>query len=94
MLGQEQEHDGRQQQQQQNEQVYNVEEHLQRLCNAVGGRSVRGEYEAGGECIECLRDIKKLLRWSDATADKHLLLSLGQWRFIEQDLLPLLQLPI
>lgn len=71
------------------------EEHLLRICNAVGGiNATTGMYEMGDEAIECLRDIKRLLRADDRTDEKFLLCRLGEWQFMQTDLVPIvLQCP-
>ena len=74
-------------------------DHLLRTVNAVGGfevstdasgHTVEERYVLGDEGLECLKDIKQLLRRDDRTDDKPLLLNLGQWKFIQSDLIPIL----
>jgi hypothetical protein len=71
-----------------------AEEHLLRLCNATGGPSALTEYEVGDESVECLRDMKRLLREDDKTGEKSLLRLLGEWQFLKTDLIPILKLQI
>eukprot|EP00158_Paraphelidium_tribonemae_P007596 Partr_v1_DN28294_c0_g1_i2_m75402 putative Forms a fork protection complex (FPC) with csm-3 and which is required for chromosome segregation during meiosis and DNA damage repair. FPC coordinates leading and lagging strand synthesis and moves with the replication fork. FPC stabilizes replication forks in a configuration that is recognized by replication checkpoint sensors len=71
--------------------------HLVNLCNAVGGyeldfESGKETYVVGVEALECMRDIKRILRHDDKTSDKMVLRALGDWNFLAQDLLPILKL--
>ncbi|KAI3637516.1 hypothetical protein MIR68_004165 [Amoeboaphelidium protococcarum] len=78
---------------------YDLEEHLSRLCNAVGGYEVMldpvnpmkrvQKYVLGAESKECLKDIKKLLRWDDKTEEGFLVRKLGEWNFMKTDLIPI-----
>lgn len=88
--------------------IEELEGHLVRLCNAVGGfeTKLNDEYEdsnsenslekceqayvLGDEGIECLKDLKRLLREDDRTDEKILLRKLGTINFLKSDLIPIL----
>ncbi|GIY76214.1 protein timeless homolog [Caerostris darwini] len=57
-------------------------------CNALGSE-VRGVYEKGTDCLECLRDLLQYLRKSDE--DHSVLRFLGSNHLIETDILPILK---
>ena len=41
--------------------------------------------------LECLKDLKRVLREDDGTKDKFILRKLGHWKVVQKDLIPLLQ---
>ncbi|KAJ3124613.1 Topoisomerase 1-associated factor 1 [Physocladia obscura] len=76
---------------------------LLNICSALGGMEELEDgsiaYVAGDEVIECLGDIKKLLRaeaeaalaTTETPADLGVSAALGEWRIVGRDLLPLLR---
>jgi hypothetical protein len=42
-------------------------------------------------CLDCLRDLKRVLRRDDKTTDKLVFRLLGKWNFVETDLIPIMQ---
>lgn len=72
-------------------------DHLLSIVSALGGFEERETedglkrvYVPGDEVIDCLRDLKKLLRADDATSSKVSFRHLGHWKVLQKDLIPLL----
>ncbi|KAI9346962.1 timeless protein-domain-containing protein [Obelidium mucronatum] len=65
------------------------------ICSAIGGfeedeASGTRVYRAGDEAVECLRDLKKILRFDNETAERKVFGIIGEWNVLARDLLPLL----
>jgi hypothetical protein len=72
-------------------------DHLLSIVSALGGFEERETqtgyqrvYVPGDEVIDCLRDLKKILRADDATSSKLSFRQLGHWKVLQKDLIPLL----
>ena len=72
-------------------------DHLLSIVSALGGFEERETedgyarvYVPGDEVVDCLRDLKKLLRADDATTAKFSFRQLGHWKVLQKDLIPLL----
>ena len=72
-------------------------DHLLSIVSALGGfeeKETEGGYERvyvpGDEVIDCLRDLKKLLRADDGTSSRFSFRQLGHWKVLQKDLIPLL----
>ena len=72
-------------------------DHLLSIVSALGGFEDRETqdgfkriYVPGDEAIDCLRDLKKLLRADDVTSSKFSFRQLGAWNVLQKDLIPLL----
>ncbi|KAI8832846.1 timeless protein-domain-containing protein [Chytriomyces cf. hyalinus JEL632] len=59
------------------------------ICTALGGVE-DGKYVAGDEAMECLRDLKRLLRMDNDTPDRRVFAVMGEWNVLSRDLVPLL----
>ncbi|KAJ3060168.1 Topoisomerase 1-associated factor 1 [Podochytrium sp. JEL0797] len=59
------------------------------ICSALGGFEA-GVYVPGDEATECLRDLKKILRADNETAERKVFGFFGEWNVLATDLLPLL----
>lgn len=71
--------------------------HLLSIVSALGGfeekqteNGFQRVYVPGDEVIDCLRDLKKLLRADDQTSSKFSFRQLGHWKVLQKDLIPLL----
>ncbi|KAJ3350857.1 Topoisomerase 1-associated factor 1 [Entophlyctis luteolus] len=62
---------------------------LLNICTALGGFE-GDKYIPGDEAIECLRDIKKLLRIDVRSSSRYTFDVLGEWNFVARDLVPFL----
>jgi hypothetical protein len=72
-------------------------DHLLSIVSALGGFEERETeagfqrvYVPGDEVIDCLRDLKKILRADDVTSSKSSFRQLGHWKVLQKDLIPLL----
>jgi replication fork protection complex subunit Tof1/Swi1 len=72
-------------------------DHLLSIVSALGGfeeceteHGFQRAYVAGDEVVDCLRDLKKILRADDATFAKASFRQLGHWKVLQKDLIPLL----
>ncbi|KAG0026505.1 Topoisomerase 1-associated factor 1 [Podila clonocystis] len=69
-------------------------------CHALGGFEDRSErmddasqvYVMGDECLECLKDIKKFIKYYDEPGDNVVLNFLGKMGVLEKDLIPIMLL--
>ncbi|KAF9285158.1 Topoisomerase 1-associated factor 1 [Mortierella alpina] len=69
-------------------------------CLALGGFEDRSEnvedttqvYVMGDECLECLKDIKKFIKYYDDPGDNVVLAFLGKMGILEKDLIPIMLL--
>ncbi|KFH70850.1 hypothetical protein MVEG_03697 [Podila verticillata NRRL 6337] len=69
-------------------------------CHALGGFEDRSErmddasqvYVMGDECLECLKDIKKFIKYYDEPGDNVVLNFLGKMGVLEKDLIPIMML--
>ncbi|KAF9182982.1 Topoisomerase 1-associated factor 1 [Haplosporangium sp. Z 767] len=69
-------------------------------CLAIGGFEDRSEsvedttqvYVMGDECLECLKDIKKFIKYYDEPGDNVVLTFLGRMGILEKDLIPIMLL--
>ncbi|KAG0036540.1 Topoisomerase 1-associated factor 1 [Podila clonocystis] len=69
-------------------------------CHALGGFEDRSEsmddasqvYVMGDECLECLKDIKKFIKYYDEPGDNVVLSFLGKMGVLEKDLIPIMLL--
>ena len=55
----------------------------------VDHRSSRESYELGVETLDCLKDLKKLLKMDVSTPEKGILKKLGSWNIVKNHLVPL-----
>lgn len=69
------------------------ENHILRVCTALGGK--RGnEYILGDEAVGCLKDLKRFLRRDEQQGDRFTHLLLGRWNIVSSDLVPILVLSV
>ncbi|KAJ3376093.1 Topoisomerase 1-associated factor 1 [Allomyces arbusculus] len=77
-----------------------LESHLLSVCSAVGGveelptadgQGLVQRYVLGDEAIECLRDLKRFLRYDEASKEKTVARMLGKWQLLEKDLIPIME---
>ncbi|KAJ3023466.1 UNVERIFIED_CONTAM: Topoisomerase 1-associated factor 1, partial [Siphonaria sp. JEL0065] len=66
------------------------------ICSALGGFEEDAEtgeriYKKGDECLDCLSDLKRILRADNETSERKVFGVLGEWNVLARDLLPLLQ---
>ncbi|KAF8932695.1 Topoisomerase 1-associated factor 1 [Dissophora ornata] len=69
-------------------------------CMALGGfedismdmDDTRQQYIMGDECLECLKDIKKFIKYYDEPGDNVVLTYLGKMGILEKDLIPIILL--
>jgi replication fork protection complex subunit Tof1/Swi1 len=81
--------------------ISQLENHLLSICVALGGRDpTTGQYVLGDEVLDCLRDLKRLLRQQqDPSLSAHrmgapwMLDRLAEWGVLAKDLLPILMTP-
>ncbi|RKP15388.1 timeless protein-domain-containing protein [Piptocephalis cylindrospora] len=71
-----------------------LEDHILSICTALGGPELdevtgKESYALGDECLDCLKDLKRFLREDDQLPDKPLLRTLGNWKMVQTDLLPI-----
>ncbi|KAJ3050999.1 Topoisomerase 1-associated factor 1 [Rhizophlyctis rosea] len=79
------------------------EKRLLEICSALGGYEempgvdyshINRSYVVGDECIDCLRDLKRMLR-QDAETSQHLVIrKLGNWQIVQKDLIPILKIAV
>ncbi|ORZ40611.1 timeless protein-domain-containing protein [Catenaria anguillulae PL171] len=75
-----------------------LESHLLSLTAAIGGfedslaadGSLASRYVPGDECLECLRDVKRFLRYDEANEEKTVALLLGKWQLVQNHLVPII----
>ncbi|KAI9344804.1 timeless protein-domain-containing protein [Zopfochytrium polystomum] len=79
--------------------VFSDRDKLLNICHALGGRarcddptlgSAQTPYIPGDEVLECLKDLRKILKLDLATTDKPSFKTLGEWDVLRLDLLPIL----
>ncbi|KAJ3358296.1 Topoisomerase 1-associated factor 1 [Allomyces javanicus] len=77
-----------------------LESHLLSVCSAIGGveelptadgQGLVQRYVLGDEAIECLRDLKRFLRYDEASKEKTVARMLGKWQLLEKDLIPIME---
>ncbi|KAG0340494.1 Topoisomerase 1-associated factor 1 [Podila humilis] len=69
-------------------------------CHALGGYEDRSEnldddsqvYVMGDECLECLKDLKRFIKFYDEPGDNIALAFLGNMGILEKDLIPIMML--
>ncbi|KAJ3415201.1 Topoisomerase 1-associated factor 1 [Chytridiales sp. JEL 0842] len=78
------------------------EKQLLNICQALGGyvedevvlengrTTTVSRYVPGDEVIECLKDLKRILRRDDDTIGRKVFITLGTWDIMHKDLLPIL----
>ncbi|KAJ3117463.1 Topoisomerase 1-associated factor 1 [Phlyctochytrium bullatum] len=77
------------------------EKYLLSICMALGGfeerevnddgkATVKQVYVPGDEVMECLKDLKRVLRKDDETEERAVFLTLGKWQILQNHLVPLL----
>ncbi|KAI9179097.1 Topoisomerase 1-associated factor 1 [Blastocladiella emersonii ATCC 22665] len=76
-----------------------LETHIFSLCSAVGGfedtpapdGSVVQHYVLGDEALDCLRDLKRFLRYDEANKEKTVAALLGKFALVQANLVPILE---
>ncbi|KAL7748297.1 Topoisomerase 1-associated factor 1 [Sorochytrium milnesiophthora] len=58
--------------------------------SSIEGAKLQRRYVLGDECIDCLRDLKRFLRYDEVNRDKIIAKLLGRWQILQKDLLPIL----
>ncbi|KAJ3192124.1 hypothetical protein HK101_007023 [Irineochytrium annulatum] len=68
-----------------------ADQHLLSIVAALGGyEGTPSVYVPGEEVLDCLRDLKKILRGDNDTPDRSVFLTLGRWSVLQSHLLPIL----
>ncbi|KAJ3024199.1 Topoisomerase 1-associated factor 1 [Thoreauomyces humboldtii] len=73
-------------------QVVDEAEDVQAAGQPERKTSFKKMYIMGDETLACLRDLKRLLRSDEQSAERNVVRALGRWRIVQTDLIPILLL--